>query len=203
MLPGVLLLAASAVLAWLSIGDRMSPLALSVVEAESAIGLPLFVPFAVVGAVLLGLALRPKPVRRSGATETKETRRRQQQQAPLGEGWRPTLDARARGLAIEPQGRIKIDEVVGVPYTLVLRNATPQQAKTRYAAFAELLSGMPTPPAARVRVESCPDIGGPIHKALTLELERVFEPGTFSVLSRSDGADIRFTTPDPRWSAER
>lgn len=199
----MLVLAASAVLAWLSIGDRMSPMALQVVEWESALGLPLFVPLAVLGAALVGWSLRPKPARRSGATETKETRRRQQQAAPLGEGWRPTLDARARGLAIEPQGRIKIDEVVGVPYTLVLRNATPQQAKTRYAAFAELLSGMPTPPAARVRIESCPDIGGPIHKPLQLELEKVFEPDAFQVLSRSDGADIRFTKPDPRWSVGR
>lgn len=201
MIPAILLLSAAAVLAWLSVVDRVSPLALQIVEWETAVGAPLWIPVAVIGAVLLGIAVRPKPVQRRGQIETRERQRRVQraESAQPEEGWRPGLDARARSLPIEPQGRIKVDESAGVPYTLVLRNATPHQARTRFAMFAELLSSMPTPPAARVRVESSPDIGGPIHKALTQELEKFFPADAFQVLSRSDGADVRFVRPDPRW----
>lgn len=209
MIPGVLILVAAAVLAWLSVVDRVSPLAVQVVEWESAVHFPLWILLAVIGAALLanGLRPRPKPVAGRRQTVTRERQRRVQAEAegppaegPPAEGWRSALDARARALSVEPQGRIKVDETVGVPYTLVLRNATPQQARTRFAAFAGLLSSMPTPPAARVRVESSPDIGGPIHKALAAELERFFPTDAFQVLSRSDGADVRFTRADPRWS---
>ncbi len=203
MIPAILLLCASAVLGYLSMVDRMSPPAMQIVELETAIGIPLWGPVGVVGLGLLVWSLWPKPPPLKGHTETKERQRklRDRPEEPLAEGWRPTLDARALRLPIEPQGKVKIDEAKGVPYTLVLRNATPQQARSRYAIFAELLSSMPTPPAARVRIESSPDIGGPIHKTLAIELDKFFPADAFQVLSRSDGADVRFERPDPRWTS--
>ena len=219
MIAAVVTLVLAAVLAWLSLADRMSPLAMYVVELEAAIGVALWIPFGVIGAAMLAWASRVRPKEIMQRRETQESQRHRVsepgrpprasvQHSPgvslgLGSdaaGWRTVIDTRALRLPVGPQGKMRIDEVPEVPYTLVLTGVTPQQARNRLALFAELLSGMPTPPVARVRLESAPDVGGPIHKLLSAQLSRFFALGTFHVVSRSDGADIRFAQPDPRWS---
>ena len=200
----VLLFCAAGALAWLSIGDRMSVPALTVVEWESAVGVPLWEIVALAGLVVLAISRRPR--RREAAPERVVNRDAQRSfragpAAPEGGDWRATLDARARRLALEPHGKVKVDEVGGVPYTLVLRAVTPQQARRRFGAFVEFLAAMPTPPLARVRIESSPDLGVPVNVMLSTELARCFGDDAFHVVSRADGADVCFRRPDPRWGA--
>ena len=224
MIFGVALLIAAGGLAWLSVADRMSPLAMEVVEVETALGVPLWVPIAALGVVALVMAMRPRSTTVVERRETQESERQRgltdgrgqrtrpppsrvekagpdaEPETDAGTSWRAVINTRALRLPVGPQGRMKIDEVPEFPFTLLLRDCTPQQAKNRYALFAELLAGMPTPPAARVRLESCPEIGGPIQKPLAAELARFFAPGSFHVVGRADGADVRFAEPDGRWS---
>ncbi len=205
-------LAAAAGAAWLSVGDRVSPLALTVVEWETSLGFPIWIPLAAVGAALalVEVARRRTPAATSSPgpspRQTRPTLESQRRaalapQAEPGPGWRAAVDAQALRLPLGPQGRVKLDEAVDVPLTLVLRDATPQQAKHRYGEFARFLATIPTPPAARVRLESCPLLEGQIHKAFGAELAQVFDSGRFHVVSCPDGVDVRFAQPDPRWTA--
>ncbi|MSP56548.1 MAG: hypothetical protein EXR69_13255 [Myxococcales bacterium] len=217
LLPGLVVAGVAAVLAWLSVVDRMSPLAMYVVELEGALGVALWIPVVGIAAGLLARVRWARPARNVERRETQESQRQRGAAgwsprasiAPAPEqgadaiNWRAVIDTRALRLPVGPQGRVRIDEVPDVPYTLVLTGVTPQQARNRLALFAELLSGMPTPPLARVRLESSPDVGGPIHKLLGAELARFFAPESFHVVSREDGADIRFSLPDPRWPDPR
>lgn len=200
---GALLLLAAAAAAWLSVVDRVSPAALALVEWETRLGQPLWLPLAVAGIaalawrVLRRAAVAPAPV---GPVARDAARARAFPQ-DFGADWAEAVRTRARRLPIEPMGRLRYDDAPGVPFTLVLVGASPEQARRRLSVFAEFLATIPTPPGARVRLESCPDVEGPIHRLLGAEIGRHFAAEDWRVMSLADGADVRFARPDPRWSA--
>lgn len=209
MVPGILLLAA-AVTAWLSVVDRTSPLALALVELEGRLGQPLWMPLAVAGAAALAVrVLRhasrtarpslPPPNRDIARMAARAASSPAIPAAPGGATWADAVRAQARALPVEPIGRVRLDDAPGVPFTLTLTSATPEQARRRLAVFAEFLAAIPTPPAARVRVVSSPDLEGPLHRLLGAELGRHFPAGACHVASVADGVDVRFARPDPRW----
>ncbi|MDP2304815.1 MAG: hypothetical protein Q8P18_02150 [Pseudomonadota bacterium] len=215
----LLLLAAGAVLTWLSHFDRVSALALAVVEVESQIGFALWPPFLTVGAVLLIVRVwhaRPRAAHPARPLTRDAARTRQRApgiddargaalsgDAPPDEGgptWLGTVRTSARAVTDDPMGRIRFDAAAGVPIALVLTGVTREQARRRVAAYAAWLATIPVPPTARVRVVSSPDLEAPLQGLLRGELARHFPADAFHVTSSHEGADAVFAWPDPRWS---
>jgi hypothetical protein len=200
----LLLLAGAAVLGWLSVGDRMSPLALAVVELEHQVGFPLWAGFGAAGLLLLIARLwhaRPAPPPPARPLTRDAARTTPVSGPPASGDWLTTVHAQARYVTDDAMGRVRFDEAPGVPLTLQLTSVTPEQARRRIAAYAAWLATIPTPPAARVRLVSSPDIEAPLHGLLRGELVRHFPGDVFVTVSRHDGADALFTHPDPRWQA--
>jgi hypothetical protein len=199
----LLLLAAAGVLGWLSVGDRTSSAALTIVEIEGRVGVPLWVLFGLAGLVLL--AFRLSHTRRAAAVHPARPLTRDVAR-PLGNAtpppssdWLQALRVQAKRVTDDAMGRVRFDEAPGIPLSLVLTSVTPEQARRRIAAFAAWLATIPTPPGARVRCVSSPDIEGPLHAVFRGELVRHFPGDAFTTMARTDGADVLFLHPDPRW----
>jgi hypothetical protein len=199
---------------WLSEVDRMSPLALSVVELDGWLGLPLWLVAGTLamswGVRLLVKAVTPPPPAPPARPLTRDAGRvvpfpggAPGAAAPAGPDWFALLREQSRQISDDAMGRVRFDETPEVPFTLVLTGVTHEQARRRIAAFAAWLATIPTPPVARVRVVSSPDIEGPLHGLFKGELARNFPPDAVTVMSRADGTDARFARPDRRWSERR
>jgi hypothetical protein len=217
----LVLFAAGAALAWLSHFDRVSPLALTIVELESRVGFPFWPPFLTVGAVLFLVQIwhaRPR-VRHPVRSLTRDAPRPWPARAgaPASEGagdtvepgppaepvatWLGTVRESARTVSDDPMGKVRFDAAPGVPIVLVLTGVTREQARRRVSAYAAWLATIPVPPTARVRLVSSPDIESPLHGIFRGELARHFPAEAFHVTSAHEGADAVFSWPDPRWSA--
>jgi len=219
-------LAAAGVLCWLSVFDRVSPLALALVEVESSFGFALWIPFLVAGTVLLGVRLlhaRRPPPHHPSRPLTRDAARTTPSASPalMGQGpdpgagawapvpdapstspapvWLDTLRASARGVSDDPMGRVRFDDAAGVPLALVLTGVTREQARRRVAAYAAWLATIPAPPAARIRVVSSPELEGPIAGLFRGELAKHFPADAVRVVSLHDGCDALFAYADPRW----
>ncbi len=217
-------LAGAGALRWFSVADRTSPLALQVVELESQIGMELWPAVTTLGLALLLARLligrllvarpvasppRPRPLTRDGDRSFGPASSGYRPPAPAasvapvaatGE-WLAVVRSQARFVSDDAMGRIRFEEAAGVPVTLVLTAITPEQARRRIASFAAWLATIPTPPCARVRLVSSPDIDGPLHRLFKAELARHFPAEAFAVVSAHAGADVLFNRPDPRWIA--
>jgi hypothetical protein len=182
---------------------RMSTLGVTVVEWESTLHAPAWVPFVLVGVSGLfrawrrgELTLRPAPpappARRNGPPVVAPVR---------GEGWLDRVRAGARAVTDDAIGKVRLDDAAGVPVALVLTNATREQARRRVGAYAAWLATIPTPPTASVRLISCPEVSGALLGLYRGELARHFEAGAVHVVSTHEGADAVFRRPDPVWRA--
>lgn len=181
--------------------DRLSPAAMYVVELQTTLGVPLWWIGAGVTVVALGwmaagilgapAAAPQREVRRAPVAST----------VAAGRDWYDSALAAARALPLTPQGRLRFDEAPGLPFALVLRGATTEQARRRVELYAGLLAAMPTPPRGRVYLESCPDVTMS-HQTLVAAAFKPHHPADSFVVRASTGAvDIVFSHPDPRWTA--
>lgn len=208
MVVPVVVLLASAVLAWLSVFDRASPLAVALVEVETSFGFALWIPFTLAGGALLAARIlgnrapAPPPPARPLTRDSVRVRPAGEVSAPTeGAPWLDTLRVSARGVSDDPMGRIRFDDAAGVPIALVLTGVTREQARRRVAAYAAWLATIPAPPVARIRVVSSPDLEGPLHGLFRGELAKHFGAEAVRVASIHDGADAVFAQPDARWRA--
>lgn len=181
--------------------DRLSPAAMYVVELQTKLGVP---PWWIGGGVtvmaliymVVGITRAPK------AAPRPEVRRGPVAPTPVaGQDWYEAAATAARALPLTPQGRLRFDEAPGLPFALVLRGATTEQARRRVELYAGLLAAMPTPPRGRVYLESCPDVTMS-HQTLVAAAFKPHHPADSFVVRASTGAvDIVFSHPDPRWAA--
>lgn len=193
---GILLLVCAAWLGWLSYGDRRSALALTVVEWDGRLGLPVA---ALVGA--LGLVLVSIPRRRAVASRPApraEPTPRAEPAAPP-EGWLAALEGQARRLPLEAGARVVLDPARMPPVQLQLERLTPERARRSVELFAELLAAMPLPPRALIRFEGCMVAGPPRHHQVVAALRRYFAADAFSAVQHEDTVEIVFRSPDARW----
>lgn len=187
---------------YLSAVDRQSPAALYVVEAESALGLPLsLVGVALTAAVAVGAWVRRRPAARPAARPAPRSRPTSvSTPAALPEGdWYAAARAAAEALPLAPMGELRFDEAVGLPFTLRLRQATVEQARRRLEAYVAMLAAIPTPPKGRVYLESSPDVQVAPHHLVGAAMKRHFPAEAYQVLNHGNGVDIVFLHPDPRW----
>lgn len=203
MVVPVVVLVAAAALWWLSVMDRASVLAISLVELEGKVGVPLWIPFGLLGSILLVARLihaRRPPPRRVERPLTRDAPKPAQTEAlPMDGGWLGTVKASARQVSDDAMGKVRFDEAAGVPVSLVLTSVTKEQARRRVAAYAAWLGTIPTPPVARVRVVSSPELEGPLAAMFRGEIARHFPSDSFHVTSAHGGADVLFHAPDARW----
>ena len=216
---GSLLLLCAVALFYLSEIDRQSPLALSVVEVDSALrfvhawslaallGLLLWAP----SLLQRFLAKAPPPtVRRAGHRPAQDRARQAAQgQDPgpargpsMGGSWREAILGRVRGFDAGPGARILVDQAQGVPLTLSLEHLSPRHCEAAVTELAHLLQGLPLPPRLRVSFDQCPEGPAPRHHLVAKALGAVLDPGSFKATATADQVEVMFLSPDPRWRTE-
>ena len=202
---GVVLLLGAGGLAWLTMVDRMSPLALSVVEWESRIGFPLASIVAIAGVISLIVGMRKStPLPPASPTSPPPGSRKAQ---PVIERLNPaaTVDwvteaiAMARALPLEDGARIKFDEGSGIPFTLHLERLTPEVERRSLDAFSGFLSTVPTPQRVKVVFIGSNATGVPRQHAVKGSLRRVFHAAALQVIPQQNWVDVLFFEPDPCW----
>lgn len=189
---GILFFIIGIACAYLSYIDRMSPLALDLVEQEQRLGLP-FASIGglgillIVGSFLGGRRAPPAPnISRPRAAPPK-----------LGADWKAEVHQRAAALQLEPGAHI-LHEQGGVPLCLVLTRMPPERVRRAIDGFCAFLAGIPAPPRARIRFVDCPETGVP-RQHLVAGIARPHLTDGFTTLLHEDAVDLRFNQPDPRW----
>lgn len=197
---GALLLLCAGVSAWLSIGDRMSPLALDLVELETGLGLPLYAPVGTLGVLLLiaGSATRRRPPAPPPAEAAPPS------PAVITDGgddasWVPAVIQRAQALQWEPGAALVLDAAAGVPFELRLMGM-PQAAEHRsLQQLARFLAEIPTPPRARVTFSGSTAPADSRHHRVRAALRSAGAPEVRQVLRQGDSVDVTFASSGPCW----
>lgn len=201
-------LALTVALYYLHAIDRTSVPAMYVVEWGQAAGSPLYMLallplIASTAWVIYGIATTPTPapIRRGTLMEAPARPRPLPILDMTGD---PRQDTRlaAESLDVGPCGTIRFDEARDLPYTLRLRQATPEQARKRMDQYFAFLSRIATPPKGRVTLESCPDLTEH-HHLVAARARNYFAEEAFYVMAHGGSVDIVFSQPDPRWGAKR
>ena len=189
----VLLLLIAAFLAYLSYVDRMSTLAITVVEWDHKLGVPLN---AIVGAIgTIGFALSFRNLLRKPAVTRYSPRTAPP--AASATDWRRRVHENAAALPLEPGAHISHDQA-GVALTLTLSRVPQERARRAIDSFCTFVAGIPAPPRVRIRFIDCPDTGLPRHQ-LVNGIARRHLGEELHVTAVDDAVDIRFHHPDPRW----
>ena len=190
----IILLLIALVLAYLSYADRMSTVAITVVEWDQKLGVPLNAIVGAVGAIGLLFSFRdffraPAPTRYSPVARS----------APMSSStdWRRRVHENAAALPLEPGAHIAHDQA-GVALILTLTHAPPERARRAIDSFCMFVAGIPTPPRVRIRFIDCADTGIPRHQ-LVNGIARRHLGEDLHVTGVEDAVDIRFLHPDPRW----
>jgi len=190
---------------YLSEVDRLSTLAVTVVELEIRFGQKLWVLALVAagvwGAVALGRAALARADRAPPRPAAAPPAPRPTAPLPSTGDWYADARRRADALPLAPTGEIRVDEGWDVPFTLRIRQATVEQTRRRLDAFAGFLTEIPTPHKARVTIESSPDITIAHHHLVNAHLKRRFSADRYYVMEHGGSVDIVFAEPDPRWAA--
>jgi hypothetical protein len=198
---GLLLLILAAGLVWLTQVDRMSPAALSVVELETQLGVPLALIAGLVGIVTLALGFRSRPAPAPQPS-------RPQTHAPgvkpavsaTGQDWVAAVIQQARALTLEEGARIKFDEGSDIPFTLHLERLTPEVERRSIDAFTTFLGSIPTPKRAKVVFIGANSTGVPRQHTVKGSLRRIFHATAYQVVPQQNWVDVLFFTPDPCWA---
>ena len=201
---GVLLLILAGGLAWLTFADRMSPLALTVVEWESMVGVPLSAIAAIAGVLCVVLAgrARSEPTPIASAAQRRPARRAGVEASitPANSDWVGDVIQRARALPLAEGVQIKLDEGSGIPFTLCLERVTPEVERRSLDAFSSFLSSIPTPQRAKVVFIGKNTTGVPRQHAVKGSLRRVFHATAYQVVPQQNWVDVLFFAPDPCWA---
>lgn len=202
-LVGVLLLLLAAGLGWLTQVDRMSPLALSVVEVESQIGFPLALIAAVAGIVMLVLGFRKRPAPPAPQAEERpnHTAGVKPSISATSSEWVSDVIGRAQALPLAAGASITLDKGSEIPFTLLLNRVTPEVERRSLDAFSSFLSSIPTPKRAKVVYVGANATGVPRQHVVRGTLRRVFHAAAFQVVAQEDEVDVLFFTPDPCWAS--
>ncbi len=212
LLPVVLLLALSGGLFYLSQLDRSSATALTVVELEGQLGLPLFAPVLLLALVFGVMALwsrrAPKqavriPSSRGSSGQAASSVRPRSMRGPVapGSGWRELADRTAADAVFEDGVELIFSERVQVPYVLRLSRIPPERVRRAVGDYARVISGMPTPPRARIEFRGISDEGAPRHHLIAGAFGRFFERTDFRCIRAGEDVDVIFSQPDKRWLA--
>jgi len=204
---GIVLLLTGGMLGYLTVVDRMSPVALYAVELNTAAGVPVWAILLAAGALLMVRALfsgrkKAAPVEQrlksKYATQKREQNQRTQAQVGAGGDWKSDVFNQARALALEGGARVQLNRN-NAPVGLLLERSTTERARRNIAALARFLSTVPVPPRARLTFKDCPPPATPWGKLVEGAFRQHFAVGAFRVVSQRDEVDVIFGESDPRW----
>ena len=99
-----------------------------------------------------------------------------------------------------PEAGIELSKEPNLPFSLVVSRAQPAVAVGAMLHFIEFLSSIATPPRARIEIVAVQNLDRSFHKNVEAALEPYFGEN-FEVRPAPGQVDIRFTDPDPLWSA--
>ncbi len=185
--------------------DRRSPLALTVVEHNDVLPLPLAAVAGLLGVVCagFGLAARLRQLDTTAAapapTRSRGHAPRVAAQAGAPAGFRDRVTGQAAALELPPGARLVLDPAVGVPLRLVLEQVPEGRAKRALSTVGQFLASLPTPPRMQVQFVDCPAAQQPLHVLVKGALSTALPRGTFKVVSNLDRIDVLFTEHDPVW----
>ena len=185
--------------------DRRSPLALTAVEHNDALPLPLAAVAGLAGVVCAGLALARRFRSLSGAGGVAAPSRsrghapRLAAQAGAPAGFRDRVTGQAAALQLPPGARLVLDPAVGVPLRLVLEQVPEGRAKRAVSTLGRFLASLPTPPRVQVQFVDCPAAQQPLQVLVKGSLSTALPRGSFKVVSNLDRIDVLFTEHDPVW----
>jgi hypothetical protein len=189
--------------------DRKLPVSVQLVEWEGRLGIPIYVVPALIALVTLGNVLwRMNRSAGDGGTardlRQAPTRSLSRAQDPLSAAaagsWHDEAVRNAKALTLEPQGQIRLGEAMGLPFTLMLRNATVEQARRRIDQYVAFLASIPTPPKGRMYLDSSPDVQVAPQHLLGAAMKKYFQEDQFYLMVQGGSVDIVFSRPDPRWA---
>ena len=209
-LPVLLLSALAGGLFYLSVVERSSTLALSVVELEGQLGVPLYAPMLVLAVVFGALALvggaPPARKARPGASAGGAGRTGGPRDAPragprVPGDWQAGVGDAVQSAVFEDGAELQHTGRPQLPYVLRLRRMTPERARRAIGDYAQLVGGMPTPPRARVEFVDMTEQGAPRHHLVAGAFSGYFERTDFRCIRSGDHVDVLFTSPDKRWLA--
>jgi hypothetical protein len=196
------MLLAAVGLGWLSIGDRVSPVALMVVEWETRIGIFFYQPLALVGLVSLGISIIPA---REAAPRRRPSERAPQathSTYPEGVRWAPQVFQNARQLTWEIGASLELERMPGTPFELKLSQMPPASEQRSLEQLARFIASIPTPHRVSVRFLGS-QASNNVHHRVRAAMRQVFSPSDFQVLRQDQEVLIVFHSPDPRWDSRR
>ncbi len=198
---GVLLLLAAGGAAYLSLVDRQSAIALSLVEVDGMLPVPVYALLGVLGAILLAVALVKRLGKPTAAVAGDGPRRGPTMRAiDGGQGdFRQRVVSRAQGVALPEGCALLIDAQAGVPFTLLLDQVPPGRGKRALEQTGAFIASLPVPPRLVVEYRNCPPSTGPRHNEVRGALSARVPRGSFRVTSHVDKVDVVFLQPDPVW----
>lgn len=185
--------------------DRRSPLALTAVEHNDALPLPLAAVAGLAGVLCAGLALarRFRSLPDAGGVAAPSRSRghapRLAAQAGAPAGFRDRVTGQAAALQLPPGARLVLDPAVGVPLRLVLEQVPEGRAKRAVSTLGRFLASLPTPPRVQVQFVDCPTAQQPLQVLVKGSLSTALPRGSFKVVSNLDRIDVLFTEHDPVW----
>jgi hypothetical protein len=211
---------------YLDVLDRTSPLALTLVEWETSFGTPfhrILLPFGFLLLVLrevpplLGGSERSRlepydsSILKAAPLELARDPVRPDKAAPphlrtatdppdaADRAWLDETLSRVEALVLDPQARIRVSPTAPAPFTLHLRDATPEQVRRGITQFGEFLASIPVPRRVRFEFESCslPEMAR--HVQVTGALRVALPDVPFHATTQEWGVEVLFLHPDPRW----
>jgi len=215
------------VAAWLLQGNLPHlPLTVTVIEIQTALGVPLVpVLFAAgFGVLLIGTTIRtfrgrpladvPRGAR--GPRRPLATPPPTPPRAPAGGGhvvalgshpgadWRQRVMHRASDLAFEAGASLTLslnpDED---PFVLCIGDVPPERARRTIGVLAEFIAEIPRPASVRVDFDGFKEVGAARKRLITSAFARHFPAAQFTLAPALEGLAVRFTAPDPAWDEFR
>ncbi len=120
----------------------------------------------------------------------------------IDEPWLEAAIQKAEKLAhvLPVQAHLEFSQEDHLPFSLVMARATPAMAVRCMVSYVEFLSGIPTPPLARIEFSNVGQIDGNFHRNIKAALEPYFHDGV-EVEPEPGRVDIMFLRPDPGWQS--
>ena len=201
---GLLLLAMAGGAFYLTWVDRVSCVALELIELEGHLPVPIHGVLGAMGVVILALAVLRRVTAPAERVTAGPVRRDRGLARPVVEGMslRERVEVLAANLALPEGCRLLIDERPGVPLTLVLDSTPSGRGRRAIEALGQMVAGLPTPPRLAVVYRDCPPSTGPRHTEVQGSLATYMPRGSFRVTSHVDRVDVIFLQPDPPWRTD-
>lgn len=180
--------------------DRQSALALTLVEKLGDMGNGLGGGLALVGFLLLILPGKAKAAPPPPAPTPKPP------PAPVPtvlapDDWLGALRLAAQALPLDRGATVEIDPTRRVPISLQARRLTPEQLRRAIDTFCGFLVEGPVPERAAMFFIDCPPSISTRQSDVRAALRRKGYDTPVQVAEHGDTVELRFTAPDPRWSA--